>query len=129
MLPINRAGPPISVRIHGIPYAQAKTTGRKDGCAEWTEAVKSQTRHLRPVAGACRVRVVFFLPPDKYPTDYPHGMDLDNLLKRFFDALNETVFQSIPGKDSCVTELDARKVRVAATAEAGAELEIHEIAR
>jgi Holliday junction resolvase RusA-like endonuclease len=70
------------------------------------------------------MRVVFFLPSNKYPLDHPYGMDLDNLLKRFFDALNETIFRSVPGKDGCVTEIDARKIRVASDLEAGAELEI-----
>jgi Holliday junction resolvase RusA-like endonuclease len=73
------------------------------------------------------LRVTFFLPADKYPADLPYGMDLDNLLKRFFDALQQTVFQNVPGKDSCVTELEARKVRVEASEDAGAELEIHEL--
>jgi len=51
-------------------------------------------------------------------------MDLDNLLKRFFDALQETVFRFAPGKDGCVVEVEAKKVRVSSDAEAGADLEI-----
>lgn len=111
-------------RIMGIPYAQAKSRGRLDGCAEWSKAVRSQTAHLEPVAGRCRVRVVFRLPPSKFPTDHPYGMDLDNLLKRFFDALQETVFRRVPGGDGCVIELEAKKIPVASDAEAGADLEI-----
>ncbi len=55
-------------------------------------------------------------------------MDLDNLLKRFFDALKETVFRDVPGKDGCVIELDSRKEGVQSDAEAGAaDLEIEAI--
>ena len=89
----------------------------------------TQTRGLRRVIGACRLRVTFFLPADKYPDDLPYGMDLDNLLKRFFDALQQTVFIDVPGKDSCVTELEARKARVKSAEDAGAELEILELDR
>jgi Holliday junction resolvase RusA-like endonuclease len=51
-------------------------------------------------------------------------MDLDNLLKRFFDALHQTIFRDIPGRDGCIVELHAKKIRVATDAEAGADLEI-----
>jgi hypothetical protein len=111
-------------RINGIPYAQLKSRGRKDGCIEWTDAVVAQTADLPRTIGACKVSVTFFLPPDKYPSDHPFGMDLDNLLKRFFDALQQTVFKDVAGKDGCVTELEARKVKVASPADAGAEFEI-----
>jgi Holliday junction resolvase RusA-like endonuclease len=119
--------PSIRIRIRGVPYAHRKTGGRADACAKWTEAVETQTRALRQVTGACRLRVTFFLPADKYPTDFPFGMDLDNLLKRFFDALQKTVFRDVTGKDSCVTELEARKVQVPSAEDAGADLEIVEL--
>lgn len=119
--------PPLRVRISGIPYAQIKSRGRRGGRLEWSNAVKRQTAHLPLVSGPCRVRVVFFLPSNKYPLDHPYGMDLDNLLKRFFDALQETAFRAVPGKDGCVTEIEARKVQVSSDAEAGAELEIQEL--
>jgi Holliday junction resolvase RusA-like endonuclease len=54
-------------------------------------------------------------------------MDLDNLLKRFFDALQETVFSEVPGRDGCVVEIRTRKVRVDSEAKAGADLEIQEL--
>ncbi len=117
----------MKVSIAGIPYAQLKTRGRLGGRMEWSEAVKEQTSHLPPVSGPCRVRVVFRLPPNKYPLDHPYGMDLDNLLKRFFDALQETVFRAVPGRDGCVIELEARKERVGSDSAAGADLEIEPI--
>lgn len=110
--------------IRGVPYTQSKKRGRVDGCLEWTVAVKEQTPDLPRVTVACRLTVTFYLPPDKYPTDLPHGIDLDNLLKRFFDALQETVFEHAVGRDSCVTEFEARKVKVLLASDAGAELEI-----
>jgi hypothetical protein len=45
-------------------------------------------------------------------------MDLDNLLKRFLDALHETVFRNVPGRDGCVVEVHAKQERVASDAEA-----------
>ena len=57
----------------------------------------------------------------------PIGSDLDNLLKRFFDALIETVFLDAPGKDGIVVSIEATKVRVGHSGEAGADLEIIEI--
>ena len=56
--------------------------------------------------------------------DHPYGNDLDDLLKRFLDTLNATVFSDVPGKDGCVESLEATKVRVHIDADAGAEFEI-----
>lgn len=70
------------------------------------------------------MKVTFLLPPDKFPKDFPYGPDLDNLLKRFMDALNETIFSETQGKDSCVVMLTVMKTRAASNQEAGAHLEI-----
>lgn len=64
------------------------------------------------------------LPPDEFPTDFPYGPDLDNLLKRFMDALNVTVFSEAKGKDSCIVSMMVLKTRVASREEAGAHLEV-----
>jgi Holliday junction resolvase RusA-like endonuclease len=60
----------------------------------------------------CELQVEFILPLDKFPTDYPYGMDLDNLLKRFLDALEGTIFRQSLGKDSIIVAVHARKRRV-----------------
>jgi Holliday junction resolvase RusA-like endonuclease len=120
-------GQTIKTRSYGIPYAQLKSRGRKDGCLEWSAAVREATSTLPRVSGPCRLRVTFFLPQNKYPLDHPHGMDLDNLLKRFFDALHETIFSNVPGRDGCVSEVFARKITVTSDTEAGAELEVEEL--
>ena len=70
------------------------------------------------------MKVTFLLPPDKFPTDFPYGSDLDNLLKRFLDALNETIFSESKGKDSCIVSMHVTKTRVNSNDEAGALLEI-----
>jgi Holliday junction resolvase RusA-like endonuclease len=49
---------------------------------------------------------------------------LDNLLKRFQDALNVTIFSEAKGKDSCIISLTATKVKVTSSEEAGALLEV-----
>jgi Holliday junction resolvase RusA-like endonuclease len=70
------------------------------------------------------MRVTFLLPPSKFPSDHPYWNDLDNLLKRFCDALVMTVFRNAPGRDGVVLSLEATKTRVETDVEAGAELEI-----
>jgi len=109
--------------ISGVPYAQQKVRGNIVGCAAWTEAVITATKDLPRLHGPCRVRVTFRLPAIMFPTDYPHGTDIDNLLKRFFDALNVTVFSEVLGRDSCVVAVEAVKVRVT-DGRTGADLEI-----
>lgn len=55
------------------------------------------------------LEVDFVLPSDRFPEDYPHGNDLDYLLKRLLDAPGETVLREAPGKDGAIMELTARK--------------------
>jgi len=114
----------INLKISGIPYTRDKVRGNPLGTKQWTEAVIQQTKDLPKIKEACILKVTFLLPPDKYPNDLPYGSDLDNLLKRFQDALNETIFSEAKGKDSCIVSLTATKVKVNSTAEAGALLEI-----
>jgi hypothetical protein len=119
----------LRVSISGIPYGQLKSGGDKAAPARWTERVKEQSAHLPKVVHPCLIRVTFRLPPEKFPKDHPYGSDLDNLLKRLFDALIETVFSDAPGKDGIVISIEATKVRVAGSNQAGADLEIIEIER
>jgi len=70
------------------------------------------------------LKATFLLPPDKFPTDLPYGLDLDNLLKLFLDALNETIFSEAKGKDSCVISMTVMKTMVPSNKEAGVHLEI-----
>ena len=114
----------IRVHISGVPYGQEKARGDKQGPIAWSKAVESQTRHLPKVTKPCLLRVSFLLPPDKFPKDHPFGSDLDNLLKRFCDALIKTVFSEAPGGDGCVVAFEASKSRVAGRDAAGADLEI-----
>lgn len=114
----------INIKISGIPYSKLKSRGDRSGLHRWDEAVRSQTRGLPHISEACILKVTFLLPPDKYPSNLPYGPDLDNLLKRFLDVLNETVFCDARGCDSCIVSIHAMKTRVATIEEAGASLEI-----
>jgi len=107
-----------------VPYGKNKTRGRVDAFPLWSKAIRNQTKHLPKVKNACVLRVTFLLPPNKFPRDLPYGPDLDNLLKRFLDALNETVFSEIQGKDSCIISLSATKTSVDSESDAGALLEV-----
>lgn len=114
----------IRKQIFGIPYSQWKVCGSKTGPDEWSKAVENQTTDLPEVKTPCLLRITFLLPPDKFPSDHPYGCDLDNLLKRFFDALNKTIFRNAPGKDGCIMSLEVTKTRVDSQDEAGAILEV-----
>jgi hypothetical protein len=111
-------------KIIGVPYGRNKARGKVDALPVWSQAVIDQTKHLPKIKNACVLRVTFLLPPNKFPSDLPYGSDLDNLLKRFLDALNETVFSETQGKDSCIISLNATKTRVGSETEAGALLEV-----
>jgi len=110
--------------IRGVPYARDKVMGNLQAPKNWSEQIKIQTQNLPRVREACALKVTFLLPPDKYPKDYPYGPDLDNLLKRLLDGLNETVFSEAKGHDSCVVLLHVMKTKVASYAESGAHIEV-----
>ena len=110
--------------IAGVPYSKAKSRGDKSAPAVWTETIKRETRNLPRVRDACVMKVTFLLPPDKFPSDLPYGSDLDNLLKRFMDALNDTVFSEATGKDSCVVSLTVMKTRAKSREVSGVHFEI-----
>lgn len=114
----------INHHIKGVPYCRNKSRGNKSAADIWSEQVKLQTANLPRVQHACSVKVTFLLPPDKFPTDFPYGPDLDNLLKRFMDALNHTIFSETHGGDSCVVMLNVMKTKVTSVADAGAHLEV-----
>jgi Holliday junction resolvase RusA-like endonuclease len=114
----------ISVRIEGVPYSKSKMRGKVDAPAQWTKKAIEQTKDLPKVQNACFLKITFLLPPDKFPPNFPYGPDLDNLLKRFLDALNQTVFSETPGKDSCVVSLQVMKTKVDDERMAGAHIEI-----
>ncbi len=114
----------ISYRISGVPYSRSKKRGDTQAPKKWTQAVIEQTKHLPKVTEACILRVTFLLPPNKFPKDFPYGPDLDNLMKRLSDALNQTIFSDTEGKDSCVVEMSVMKTMVESEAEAGTLLEV-----
>ncbi len=114
----------ISKKIMGVPYSKRKKRGKVAAPKVWTDTIVQQTKDLTEVKEACIEKVTFLLPRDMFPRDYPFGPDVDNLLKRFLDALNATVFKNSKGKDSCIISLTVTKAKVESEAEAGALLEI-----
>ncbi|MBF0107184.1 MAG: RusA family crossover junction endodeoxyribonuclease [Deltaproteobacteria bacterium] len=114
----------LSVKISGIPYGKHKPRGDAEGAAKWTKSVIEQTKLLPKVTGSCKMKTTFLLPPDKFPKNLPYGPDLDNLLKRFFDALNTTIFSNVMGRDSAVVIIEAMKKKVNSVNDAGVELEL-----
>jgi Holliday junction resolvase RusA-like endonuclease len=113
--------------VSGVPYSQNRTRGDKEAAGVWTGAVTSQTQDHARVVGPCLLRVTFRLPPSKFPKDHPYGNDLDNLLKRFCDALQTTILSEAPGKDGAIISVEATKVKVTSDAEAGADFEFVEL--
>lgn len=67
------------------------------------------------------------LSREKFHDANPFGTGLDNLLKRFFDALGRTVFSDAPGKDAYVVAIEAAKVLVLNPSESGVDGEIIEM--
>jgi Holliday junction resolvase RusA-like endonuclease len=114
----------INHTIHGVPYSQLKSRGNKDAPKLWSECIIEQTKTLPKIKEACALKVTFLLPENKYPADFPYGPDLDNLLKRFLDGLNKTIFSDTKGKDSCVAILNVMKTKVTSDNEAGVHFEV-----
>lgn len=110
--------------IKGVPYSWLKSRGNMDAPAAWSKAIADQTRDLPKVKEACALKVTFLLPPNKFPADFPYGPDLDNLLKRLLEGLNETIFADTMGKDSCVIVLNVMKTKVPSESEAGVHFEV-----
>src|SRR5271170_3360647 len=92
----------VEVFVKGIPYSRSKSKGRLHAPAEWTQAVEQRTVAIPLMSVPCELDVEFVLPLDKFPRDFPYGMDIDNLVKRLMDALGRTVFRAAPGGDSIV---------------------------
>lgn len=114
----------INHMIRGVPYSQAKSRGNKSAAANWSASIIEQTSNFPKVKEACALKVTFLLPPNKFPTDFPYGPDLDNLLKRLLDGLHKTIFSATAGGDSCVILLHVMKTKVKSDAEAGAHIEV-----
>jgi len=114
----------IRARITGTPYGSDKVTGDLIAPQRWTDKIIEGTASLEKINGPCILRVTFHLPQNKFPSDLPYGNDVDNLLKRFCDALGQTIFSEAPGKDSVIISIEATKVKAITDAEAGADLEI-----
>ncbi len=115
---------PFCFSVSGTPYAQLKRRGDVAAPRRWSEAVVAATAAVPRVTSPCELQVVFRLPGNKFPADLPYGSDLDNLLKRLLDALNETVFKDARGHDSAVVRLVASKIEVADEREAGVDVTI-----
>lgn len=110
--------------VIGIPYARSKSKGKLLAPKIWTAAIMEQTADLPRIRGACELDVEFVLPPNKFPADFPYGMDLDNLLKRLLDGLGMTIFSQAHGKDSVVVSIRARKRGASPGEDSGAKLKL-----
>jgi Holliday junction resolvase RusA-like endonuclease len=116
--------PFIRAFIVGVPAVAAKPKGNQQVAPAWTAAAEAQTADWPKVSEACAMHITFLLPDTSFPGNFPYGPDLDNLCKRFFDALNRTVFSNAPGGDSCVIALHVMKAKVPPGEETGASVEI-----
>jgi len=117
----------IKAFISGEPYCQNKNRGNILGKKRWSQAIIEATQNLPKITSDCTAEIMFVLPKNKYPTDHPYGSDLDNLLKRLLDALNETVFSDVPGKDGAIVEVTASKRKSSDNDPPGAYIKIQEI--
>ena len=113
--------------IEGIPYSKYKTRGDTEAADTWTRVVRSKTRNLPKVKGRVSMNLKFVLPADKYPADHPYGPDLDNLLKRFLDALGHTVLSKAEGKDGAVVRLSVSKRKASKGEPTGVRMILNEL--
>ena len=105
-----------------------KTNGDKTTPAKWRQIIIESTKKYAGIAhGEVKMEVIFFFDPSQFPKDLPYGPDLDNYLKSLLDHLNETVFSSVAGKDSCVKRLIASKHKAKNTGGVGVKINIWEI--
>lgn len=115
--------------IDGVPYSQDRRRGDQTAAGRWSKAIVAQTADQPRIVGPCLMRVTFRLPESKFPADHPYGNDLDNLLKRFCDALKQTILLIAPGQDGAIVSVEATKIRVPSDADAGADYEFIEFSR
>jgi Holliday junction resolvase RusA-like endonuclease len=106
--------------IHGVPYSKNKNRGDLNAPKVWTERVVAECAKIPKLSAACEVEVEFLLPQDKFPRDFPHGRDLDNLLKRFLDAVQKS---GALENDSLIVKLTASKRKVRDGEQVGALVE------
>lgn len=92
----------IDVFIKGVPYSRWKVKGDREAADKWTQDVIRQTKNIRKIRRRVSANLKFILPPDEFPDDFQEGPDIDNLIKRFFDALGKTIFSKVTGRDSVV---------------------------
>ena len=102
---------PHMVIIKGGAYGAFTSRGNKVGVKEWQMIVKQATERTPKIKGPCKLQLRFVLPPNRYPTDHPYGPDVDNLASAVMDALNETIFSDVPGKDGAVLWLETLKLK------------------
>lgn len=113
---------PTLIYVKGGAYGAFKNRGNKAGIKVWQQAVIAATRDSTRVKGPCKLVLRFILPPDRYPSDHPYGPDVDNLAAAVLDALNETIFSMVPGKDGAVLWLEVMKLKASTPAEAGLDI-------
>ena len=113
--------------VKGVPYCKTKARGDLEAGKRWTQAVIQATQRLPKIKRPCSASITFILPEDKYPADCPYGPDLDNLLKRLFDALTNTIFSEIDSKDGSVIELMASKHKASKGESIGARVIVNEL--
>ncbi|MFC1939914.1 RusA family crossover junction endodeoxyribonuclease [Chloroflexota bacterium] len=113
--------------IEGIPYSKDKVRGDVEAPKRWSKTVEEATQHLPKVHGRVSINVSFILPKDKYPKDHPQGPDLDNLLKRFLDALCATVLSEAEGKDGAIVKLTVSKKQVRSAELSGVRMILNEL--
>ncbi len=97
--------------VEGGAYGSFKSRGNKAGVKAWQSLIIQATKRTPKIKGPCKLELRFVLPPNRYPADHPYGSDVDNLASAVMDALNETIFSEVPGKDGAVLWLETLKLK------------------
>ena len=106
----------MKIKIEGAPIRG----NRYQGLTKWKRAIIEQTKGMEIIDYSCCAIIDFILQKNQYPTDRPHGPDLDNLLKPLLDSLQKTILAD----DSLIYKLSVTKKIKSVNEKTGVVIEI-----
>lgn len=115
--------------IEGFAYPKHKVGGSSEEVEKWNQIIFETTKNLPKVQAPCRMKIDYFLSPDRFTTGSPYGPDLDNLTKRLLDELKRTIFQATDYDDGCIVDLIIGKRAVSPENPHGVKIAIDPVRR
>ena len=120
-------GTKIDEFIEGTPYPKNKVKGDLEAPKRLGECITQCTQHRQKLYGSVSRTMKFILPENYSAKCHAYEKDLDNLLKRFQDALSTTVLSEADGKDGAIVKLIASKRPAQGSEPTGAKMILEEL--